>query len=146
MVVTGTIIEGYGVASGQGTNSPYPQGTILMQLPFFEKRGLDIRCYYPGTLNVSIAPHTFKIVRADYTFPQVGWTDVVPPETFSFVHCGLIKETIEYASLVYYPHPETKPAHFQQPSTVELLAPYIPNLSYGSEIELRFDDDTIQVT
>ena len=43
------------------------------------------------------------------------------------------------AALIYYPHPETKRAHHQAPSCLELLAPWIPGLHPGVELELGVD-------
>jgi hypothetical protein len=54
--VEGIVQAGHGVASGNTAQSPYPQGTIKMQQPFFRQLGLDLSPYFPGTLNVSIAP------------------------------------------------------------------------------------------
>jgi hypothetical protein len=33
--LTGTVVPGYGVASGRSADSPYPAGTIAMQAPLF---------------------------------------------------------------------------------------------------------------
>jgi hypothetical protein len=60
--VTGFVCQGFRVASGQTTDSPYPAGTIAMQVPFFRDRGLDLSRYFLGTLNVSIAPKVFTIL------------------------------------------------------------------------------------
>jgi hypothetical protein len=54
--VKGYIEKGYEVASGQTKNPRFPQGTIEMQKPFFRDRGLDLSAYFPGTINLSIAP------------------------------------------------------------------------------------------
>ena len=43
------------------------------------------------------------------------------------------------AAIIYYPHPETKRAHHQAPSCLELLAPWIPGLHPGAELELGVD-------
>lgn len=40
------------------------------------------------------------------------------------------------AGKIYYPHPETKPEHFQQPDVLELLLPFVGGLKYGDEIQL----------
>ncbi|MEO0928977.1 MAG: hypothetical protein AAFY63_24355, partial [Cyanobacteria bacterium J06643_13] len=56
--LVGTVKAGHQVASGQATDSPYEQGTLEMQLPYFRALGLDLRDFFLGTLNVSIAPHT----------------------------------------------------------------------------------------
>ncbi len=103
--VTGIVMRGHGVASGRGPNSPYPISSLRMQKPFFKERGLDLSAYFEGTLNLSIAPHTFKIVRPQFTFPLVAWTTLHPPETFSFSPCRAIYRGVEYDGWVYYPHP-----------------------------------------
>jgi hypothetical protein len=43
------------------------------------------------------------------------------------------------AALIYYPHPETKRAHHQAPSCLEVLARWIPGLHPGMELELGVD-------
>jgi hypothetical protein len=145
MNVTGTIIEGYRVASGDTDTTPYPESTIVMQTPFFKARGLDISRYYPATLNISIKPHTFKILKPMCTFELVKWSDIVPPETFSFAACRLVVAGMSYECLVYYPHPETKPDHFQDPSTIELLAPYVDSLAYGDTVTIEVNPETIEI-
>ena len=35
-------------------DSPYPDGSIPLQMPHFAARGLDLLPYYPATLNISI--------------------------------------------------------------------------------------------
>jgi hypothetical protein len=87
--VDGILERGYGVASGTGTDSPYPRGTIEMQIPFFKALGLDLTRFFPGTLNVSISPKTFQLINPEFTFRQVHWTDRHPPEDFSFSRCQL---------------------------------------------------------
>ena len=127
MRVSGTVVRGHQVASGLG-DSPYPQGTIEMQRPRFLERGLDLSAYHPATLNVSIAPLTFEMVAPRYTFRGVRWTEQIPAEDFSFSPCELAFGGRMYPALVYYPHPETKPAHFQSPSTLEILAPFVEGI------------------
>ncbi len=90
-----------------------------MQLPFFKELGLDLSPYYFGTLNISIAPHTFEIKQPQYTFKNVKWHPDYPAETFSFSLCQVIVKNINYQGLIYYPHPETKIGHFQDDSIVE---------------------------
>ena len=137
--VSGIVQPGHRVASGTTSDSPYPRGTIEMQLPFFQALGLDLSGYFRGTLNLSLSPHTFQLVRPEFTFRAVAWTDLHPPEDFSFSRCRLIFESTAYDSLIYFPHPETKARHFQNPSVVEVMAPPIANLSYGSQVELDYN-------
>ncbi|NER98945.1 MAG: hypothetical protein F6J86_34845, partial [Symploca sp. SIO1B1] len=57
-------------------------------------------------------------------------------EDFSFSPCRISYHNQTYSGWIYYPHPETKPAHFQDPSILEILAPFIPNMNYGATISL----------
>ncbi|NEQ47501.1 MAG: hypothetical protein F6K00_29740 [Leptolyngbya sp. SIOISBB] len=151
--VTGTIAEGYRVASGLTESSPYPQGALAMQLPHFLARGFDVRPYYLGTLNVAIlhgrgsanAPHQFRMTQPEITLEQVAWTDAHAPETFSFSHCRLTWNGNMFDGWVYYPHPETKPMHFQQPDLIEVLMPKIDGIGYGDRVALSVLADEIQI-
>ena len=83
-LVSTRLIAGHGVASGRSADSPYPNGTIEMQRPFFKALGLDLSRCWPGTLNLSAAPLDLRLRDPDRCFPLVAWTDRHPPETFSF--------------------------------------------------------------
>lgn len=143
--VSGKIIQGHGVASGQNGNPRFPGGTIQMQKPAFAARGLDLDAYFLGTINVSIYPHQCVIQQAKYTFRQVKWANDAPPEDFSFFDCRVVLGDQRVAGLIYYPHPETKPEHFQDPATLELLTPFIKGLSYGMTIGLELDPHQIRI-
>lgn len=145
ITITGVVVRGHGVASGQGA-SPYPFGTIAMQKPFFEALGLDLSPYFEGTLNISIGPRTFTLGQPEITLRQVAWTSLHPPEDFSFSRCGVIYQGIHYEGWVYYPHPETKKRHFQDASVIEVIAPHIPGLSYGDRVEIALNPAEISVT
>lgn len=139
----GTLVKGHRVASHP--SKEYPYGTLEKQAPYFKERGLDLSRFFLGTLNISIAPLTFEMVRPEYTFPLVEWTDLHPPETFSFSPCRLRFAGREYEGLVYYPHPETKIRHFQDPSLVEVIAGRIPGIGYGDRVELLLDPRQIHI-
>ncbi|MGV2826619.1 hypothetical protein [Myxosarcina sp. GI1(2024)] len=134
--IAGIIKSGHRVASGMAEDSPYDRGTIEMQLPHFQKFGLDLSSYFFGTLNISIAPHTFEIERPQYTFKNVKWHPDYPAEDFSFSRCQVIVKNISYSGLIYYPHPETKIGHFQDDSILEVIALPIPEISYGDRLQL----------
>jgi hypothetical protein len=135
LIVRGIVVEGHRVASQASRD--YPYGTIDKQKPFFKALGLDLESFYSGTLNVSIAPLTVEIIAPEYTFRQVAWTDLHPPEDFSFSPCRVRFGNAGYDGYVYYPHPETKKRHFQAASILEILAEQIPAVSYGDEVELE---------
>lgn len=141
--VSGKVVGGHRIASGQAENGPYPRGALNMQKPFFKAGGLDLDPFYEGTLNISIAPHTFTVKGPEFTFPSVEWTDRHPPENFSFSRCRLAFHGREYPGWVYYPDPATKKAHFQDPSVVEVIAPFIPGISEGDGVRLGLNPDEI---
>jgi hypothetical protein len=142
--IPGLVVRGHGVASGQG-GSPYPQGTISMQAPFFRQRGLDLAPFVPATINVSIAPATFRIVSPAHLLVQVAWTDLHQPEDFSFVRCRLSVGGATHSGLVYYPHPETKERHHQDAAVLELLMPPIAGLAYGDPVTLALPVAEIEI-
>ncbi|MDJ0508279.1 MAG: hypothetical protein QNJ64_03325 [Crocosphaera sp.] len=143
--VQGIIVKGHRVASGMAQNSPYPRGTIEMQTPHFKRLGLDISPFFPGTLNINIRPYQFKVHHPKYTFENLQWNEKSPPETFSFSPCQVIYEDREYTGLVYYPHPETKPDHFQDNSTLEILTPALDSIEYGHLIQLILNPQEIEI-
>jgi hypothetical protein len=46
---------------------------------------------------------------------------------------------------VYYPHPETKKTHFQNPSLVEVITYEIPGICYGDALEVELNPAEITV-
>lgn len=141
IVVAGEVIQGHQVASGGAEDSPYPDGSIALQMPHFARLGLDLSDFYPGTLNVSIAPKSFELANADYRFEHLQWIDGFAPETFSFCRCNLIFAEVSRSALVYYPHPETKTQHFHNASLLEILAPKIDGIAYGDKVSLELNSN-----
>lgn len=150
-----TLTKGHQVASGQANDSRFLKGTIFIQSPYFKELGLDISMYYPATLNLDLSPKSLNISHPKLTFENVNWHPQVPSETFSFTPCVLqimadknrhINQSTNlnnktsvsksYRALIYYPHQETKFEHHQAPNVIEVLAPFIENIKYGSEIRL----------
>lgn len=143
--VSGTIAQGYRVASGLTEKTPYPDGALALQLPHFLARGFDLRPYFLGTLNIAITPYEFRMVKPDITLEQVAWTDAHGPETFSFSRCQLTWHTQTLSGWIYYPHPETKPMHQHQPDVIEALMPTIDGIAYGDRVELSVLTTAIQI-
>jgi len=135
--LTGRLVQGHQVASRPSKD--YPYSSLEKQKPYFKDRGLDLSTYFNGTLNISIAPLEFEMARPEFTFEHVEWTNLHPPETFSFSRCKVKFEGREYEGWVYYPHPETKRTHFQNPSLIEVITYEIPNIKYGDAIELEIN-------
>jgi hypothetical protein len=136
--ISARVVAGYRVASGLNGNPRFPGGTLRMQAPHFRDRGFDISHLYPGTLNVSIAPHSYRVVKARHTFAQVKWHPSEPAEDFSFFDVrATCPNDCSVFGFVYFPHPETKPEHFQQPDVLELLLPFLEGLRYGMVLTLE---------
>ncbi len=141
--VHGVVVQGYRVASGPSKD--YPYGALDRQRPFFKAGGLDLDPYFNGSLNVDIRPFEFAMVKPQHTFHHVEWTDLHPPEHFSFSRCEVIFKNVEYDGWVYYPHPETKLRHFQNPSLLEVIAMPIPDIRYGDEVDVLLNSEEISV-
>ncbi len=146
----GTVVPGYGVASGRSKDSPYPAGTIALQAPLFRALGLDLDGYFLGTINLSIEPNIFKLAKPDYCFEQLQWIEGFAPETFSFYRCQIQSLTHSLNqpatnAWIYYPHPETKLGHFQPNSLLEIIAPPIASLEYGDRLSLSLSSQQIEI-
>ena len=133
-LVTGTLRKGYGVASGPSAD--YPYGSLERQFPIFRSRGLDLSSCFPGTLNIDIRPLAFELIKPEFTFRDVNWTDLHPPETFSFSACSVTFANTRTEGWIYFPHPETKERNFHDPSLLEVIAPRIPDLKIGDQLLL----------
>lgn len=139
----GILVRGHRVASRPSKD--YPYSALEKQKPHFKSLGLDLYEYFTGTLNISIAPLTFEMSAPEFTFPLVEWTDLHPPETFSFSRCVVVFNRVDYPGWIYYPHPETKRRHFQNPSLLEVIAKEIPGIQYGDRLEVEVNLDEITV-
>ncbi|MFN8382786.1 MAG: hypothetical protein U0V02_12635 [Anaerolineales bacterium] len=141
--LSGILMRGHQVASRPSKD--YPYSSLEKQKPYFKALGLDLQEYFNGTLNISIAPLEFTMAHPEFTFELVEWTDLHPPETFSFSRCRVLFKNVEYTGWVYYPHPETKKTHFQNPSLIEVITFHIPEIQYGDEIEIEINTNEILV-
>jgi len=143
--LTGVLLKGYQIASGTSPITPYKDGSIKLQKPFFEERGFCMKKLYLATLNIDIPNHEFTIVKPTYHFKHLKWEEDSPPETFSIVPCTLKYKMKQYDAFIYYPHVETKTNHIQKKSTLEILAPFIEEISYGDNIQLILDTQKINI-
>ncbi len=141
----GLVKAGHGVASGQSGDPRFPSGTLAMQKPSFQQRGLNLDGYYLGTINLSIAPLQYEMKQAKYTFRKVKWSASEPAEDFSFFDCRLVGRDGFISGYVYYPHPETKPEHFQSPDILEIISSFVPNLRYGNDLIIEINPDQIKI-
>jgi hypothetical protein len=46
---------------------------------------------------------------------------------------------------VYYPHPETKKTHFQNPSLIEVITVEIEGIKYGDTLEIEVNSNEISI-
>ena len=141
--VSGILARGYGVASGPSAD--YPYGALQRQIPIFESRGLDLSTFFEGTLNIDIRPFTFRLVRPEFTFRAVQWTDLHPPEDFSFSRCRVVFRYRTYGGWLYYPHPETKRRNFQTPSLLEVITRRIPRIVPGDRLQVLVDSGRVAI-
>ncbi|MFA4995314.1 MAG: hypothetical protein WC521_08455 [Bdellovibrionales bacterium] len=143
--------SGHRVASGESTSDKrFPGGTIRMQEPFFKERGLDFHAFFGGdfvygTLNLSIAPHHFKIAKPQFFFSQIKWTDIFPPENFYLSPAEVRFRTKNYKALIYIPDPATKPDHFQAPEVIEVIAQRVEGISSGDEVVLSYPAEALEI-
>lgn len=145
-VFKGIVTKGHGVASGQAQNPRFPAGTLSLQAPFFAEQGLSLDRYFLGTLNLSIAPKAYTVKQPTWTFRNVRWSADSPPEDFSFFDCRILLEGAHIQEgLIYYPHPETKPEHFQSPDILEVLTGFIEDLHYGDEVNLAVNESQLAI-
>jgi hypothetical protein len=145
-MISATIIQGHRVASGLNGNPRFPGGTMRMQLPFFRELGLDLSGYHLGTLNVSIAPMSYRVVQPKWTFRALKWHPTEPAEDFSFFDVIVHRDDGDAVNgLIYFPHPETKPEHFQKPDVLELLLPWTEGLGYGTKIRLEVPEGQMRI-
>jgi len=144
--VAAHIVAGHRVASGLNGNPHFPGGTLKMQAPFFRRLGLDLNAFHGGTMNVSISPYRYRVLKAPVTFRQVKWHPTEPAEDFSFFDVQLQRaDGVAVAGKIYHPHPDTKPAHFQRPDVLELLFPFVEGLSYGDAIQLHIPGEQMLI-
>ena len=144
--ITTKLVRGHEVASGGNRDPRFPEGTIRMQIPHFAERGLDLSDWFPATLNLSLSPRGFELREANFTFREVDWHPTEPAEDFSFFACEVRSPETDdwFAGWGYYPHPETKPEHFQPDDLLEVMVERkLPGLAYGDPVELRADPHRI---
>jgi hypothetical protein len=77
-------------------------------------------------------------VNARHTFTRLKWHPTEPAEDFSFFDVSVTRPGgCPVKGLIYFPHPDTKPEHFQQPDVLELLLPFREGLVYGTLLSLE---------
>ena len=59
------------------------------------------------------------------------------------VYCDITHYAATVQGWPYYPHPETKAAHWQDASVMGVIAPRLERLGYGGQIDLSFPDGSL---
>lgn len=144
--IAGVVIKGHRVASGLAEDSPYPGSTIALQQASFAERGLDLSPFHPGTINISIRPCEFEMVAPEFDLRGVKWLATAPAEDFALSRCQIEHDGRLADGMIYYPRPETKVVHFQDASTIEILAPFLEGLAYGDPVQLTLNTREVLVT
>lgn len=144
--LAGVVVPGHGVASGRAKRDQFPGGAIRLQTPVFAALGVDLSPYYPGTINVDVSPRRVDVVAPRHRLEQVEWLEGYPAETFSFVDMEIRAGGREYDALLFYPHPETKPEHHQEPGVLEVLARRIAGVAPGRTLAVRLATDQVAVS
>jgi hypothetical protein len=152
VIHAGIVGRGFQFASGGAVGraehpSPFSDATLRLQERHLLARGIDLDRLVPGrrlgTINVSL-PYALVLTRPDFTAEAVDWTANEPdpaariaPETFSFAHCCFCHAGRYYPGLIYYPHPETKPAtNAHAYDVLEVIAPPVADLAEGAAVAI----------
>lgn len=131
----GIVMQGTGIASGtRGCQDM--GGTINQQKPFFEASGFSFDGLHMGTINVSVDPYEYEIIKPVHQLKDCKWHQDWPTETFSLFDCTIRYKNNAYKGYVYYPHPETKSTTFFGHSMLEVLTVPINGIQYEDEIEI----------
>ena len=138
------ITHGHGVASR--ASEKYSDGTIALQYPHFKKLGLDLSVCYPGTLNLSIAPKRYKIIKPRYYFKEVDWYPArKQTENFMLADCYIKSEHGFLPAYIYQPDPSTKIEHFDDPMAFQIISAFLPGVTESSELEIFISSQQIQL-
>ena len=141
--IEGVVISGYGVASGKGKDSRYPEGTLILQMPYFKAKGLDLSCYFRGTINIDIAPYRYTIKTPTHYIKEVDWSPHIPPENFYFFAVQIEFKGKVYDGLIYMPDPKTKADHHQLDTMLEVLMPPIQGIQGGEKVQLLIPGESL---
>ncbi|WDD96684.1 hypothetical protein [Thalassomonas actiniarum] len=142
-----TVVPGYGVASGRADDTPYLEGTIALQKPFFSALGLDLSSCFNGTINAAFDCAQVSLNCWDHQFSRVSWFAALPAEDFRFVSCELLRQESlsakRYPAYIYQVAASSKVGHVQPGNVLELLAPEITGLAYGDVMVLEIKENIL---
>jgi hypothetical protein len=122
--IEGTVIPGLGAAGLM---------TVVRQMPHFEAVIPEMKGFHPATINLQL-DGALRIDTPDRQ-TDLAWSGP-KPERFSFLRIGL-EFPIGNTALdawIYVPHDSP---HFGKRCQVEIIAPKISGLSYGSRCRVQ---------
>jgi hypothetical protein len=140
------VVQGRGAASGRHEYQKLG-GSIRAQQPHFKRAGLDIGMFHNATLNLDVAPFKMVVKRPLFRIRNVRWLRGFPGEDFDFMNAAICFGDRMTPCMIYHPRPETKEA-FTQPvpgNIVEILAPFIDGIGYGTYGQLHFDPRQVEM-
>lgn len=140
------VTQGHQVASGMADNSPFPDGTINLQTPYFKALGLDLTSYFKGTINAQFNCNSIELLKWDLALTNVHWLPNQPSEDFLFAYSEISYKEKRFPAIIYQPRVETKLGHFQPTNILELIAPKVNGLHYGSKATLIVQDHYLSLT
>ena len=138
-----TLVKGHQIASGVANDPRFPIGTIAAQKPYFKALGLNLDGFHQATLNAKFTCSTIIINHYDYSFEKVKWHDKMMAEDFKFVQCQIIVHQQCYPAFIYQPQLASKTEHFHDSNQLEIIAPYIRDLTYGEKLALEIPINTL---
>jgi len=136
VVIEGVVVSGHGVASG--ASSPGGVGTLHQQKDALG-RFIDWAEFWPGTINVCIAPRVCAWRRKTPTIRNLKWSAEQPAEDFGLSRCRIDVMGLNRPAWVYFPLPGTKTQHIHEASIVEIVAPRIEGLRKGQVVSLTLN-------
>lgn len=140
------VVEGRGAASGRNEFVDL-HGSLRAQKPLFKAAGIDLDSFFEGTINAELPIGGFEISAPLFRVRDLVWLDGHPGEDFDFCSCALQVHGLIYPGLIYYPRPETKHSYTRPvpPNLVEILAPFVAGLRYGTRGRLYVDPRQVKL-
>ena len=132
--ILATIIHGLGHASGKAHDRGPENGTILLQKPLLKKYLPEIVTCHNGTINL-LLDSPFEVRIPEIVTPPLRWRPSTPKfdERFGLSEVAFFLSGKTYRAWLYMTE---KSPHLLKTGVVELLAEYIPDVSYGQRCSI----------
>jgi hypothetical protein len=125
-VVNGLVVQGLEAATK----------TLALQIPLIEREFPEIGCCHRGSINIQLK-NAVRIENPDHTTGPIPWA-CLPGEIFSFLRI-LLERPVgadPKRAWIYVPHDSP---HRNNRCQVEVIAPPIQHLSYGSQCRIHIE-------